>query len=113
MKLRVFEISCIMTSDYEVQQVQKAMNEYGVTDKYRLPKRYAHRPPRPESSDPLAASTIVVYEKYDGTTSVTLDSSYRLHGNMERTTVTVKQFVSILHIMKALKDERNTVALAH
>lgn len=109
MKPRVFEINCIMASDYEVQQVQKAMSEYGVTNKVRLPKRYAFRPMHPESSDPLAVSTIVVYEKYDGTTSVTLDSSYRLCGNKEHTTVTVRQFVSILHLMKALKDERNTV----
>ena len=103
MKPRVFEINCIMTSDYEVQQVQKAMNEYGVTDWYSLPKHFADLPPHPESSDPLAASTIVVYEKYDGTTSVILDSSYRLCGNKERTTVTVKQFVNILHILKAVK----------
>ena len=102
-----------MTSDYEVQQVQKAMSEFGVTNKCRLPKRYADLPPHPESSDPLAASTIVVYEKDDGTTYVILNSSYRLCGNKERTIVTVKQFVSILHLMKALKDERNTVVRAH
>ena len=103
MKSKVFEINCIMTSDYEVQQVQQAMKEYGVTDTCSLPKRYADWPPHPESSDPLASSTIMVCEKEDGTTSVILDSGYRLCGNKERTTVTIKQFVNILHIMKAVK----------
>ena len=103
MKPTEFEINCIMSSINEVQQVQKAMNEYGVTDRYSLPKYYAANPPHPGSSDPLASSTIMVCEKYDGTTSVILDSGYRLSENKEQTTVTVKQFVNILHIMKTLK----------
>lgn len=103
MKSKVFEINCIMTSDYEVQQVQEAMKEYGVTHEYSLPEHYADNSPHTESSDPLASSTIMVCEKEDGSTSVILDSGYRLSGNKERTTVTVKQFVNILHIMKAVK----------
>lgn len=59
MKPTEFEINCIMSSINEVQQVQKAMNEYGVTDRYSLPKYYAANPPHPGSSDPLASSTIV------------------------------------------------------